>query len=137
MRALANPLAKRTARTDPCAMPARVSRERTAFARSLRREMTVAESILWRALRGCQCEGLKFRRQVPIGRYVADFLCVEHRLIVELDGPPHENEEQRRHDASRDAWLREHGYRVLRIGNELVIGGGDMALDRIRAAIAE
>ena len=118
-------------------MPARVSKERTAFARSLRREMTVAESILWRALRGCQCEGLKFRRQVPIGRYVADFLCVEHRLIVELDGPPHENEEQRRHDASRDAWLREHGYRVLRIGNELVIGGGDMALDRIRAAIAE
>ena len=118
-------------------MPARVSKERTTFARGLRRGMTVAESILWRALRDRQCEGLKFRRQVPIGRYVADFLCVEHRLIVELDGPPHENETQRRHDASRDAWLREHGYRVLRIGNELVIGGGDMALDRIRAAIAD
>ena len=118
-------------------MPARVSKERRAFARSLRREMTVAESILWRALRGGQCDGLKFRRQVPIGRYVADFLCVEHRLIVELDGPPHENEEQRRHDAARDAWLRAQGYRVLRLANELVIGGGDIPLDRIRAAIAD
>jgi len=117
-------------------MPARVSKQRTAFARSLRREMTVAETILWRSLRGGQCGGLKFRRQVPIGRYVADFLCVEHRLVVELDGPPHEDEEQKRHDASRDAWLRERVYRVLRLGNELVIGGGDIALDMIRAAIA-
>jgi very-short-patch-repair endonuclease len=118
-------------------MPARVSIERTAFARGLRRGMTVAERILWRALRDRQCDGLKFRRQVPVGRYVADFLCVEHRLIVELDGPPHESEEQRLHDASRDAWLRAHGYRVLRLANELVIGGGDIALNRILAAIAE
>jgi very-short-patch-repair endonuclease len=116
-------------------MPARVSKERTAFARSLRREMTVAETILWRSLRGGQCNGLKFRRQVPVGPYVADFLCVEHRLIVELDGPPHQDEGRKFRDAKRDDWLRERGYRVLRFGNELVIGGGDIVLERIRPAI--
>ena len=84
-------------------MPERVSKRQTAFARSLRRSMTVAEEIMWRSLRGSSLDGLKFRRQVPIGRYVVDFLCVEHRLIVELDGAPHEREEQIRHDAARDA----------------------------------
>jgi very-short-patch-repair endonuclease len=116
-------------------MPARVSKQNTAFARKLRRNMTEAETILWRSLRGGALDGLKFRRQVPVGRYVADFLCVEHRLIVELDGRPHEDEDQQRHDAQRDTWLREHGYRVLRIDNDVVIGGGNIALERIREAI--
>ncbi len=98
--------------------------------------MTVAETILWRSLRGSRLNGLKFRRQVPIGRYVVDFLCVEHRLIVELDGAPHEDEEQEHHDVFRDAWLREHGYRMLRLRNDLVIGGGDIALDLICVAIS-
>jgi very-short-patch-repair endonuclease len=99
--------------------------------------MTQAETILWRALRGSTLDGVKFRRQAPIGRFVADFLCVEHRLIVELDGPPHDDEEQRQHDAVRDRWLREHGYRVLRFPNDIVIGGGNIVLDRIRAAIRQ
>jgi len=60
-------------------MPARVSENRTAFARKLRREMTRAEAMLWRSLRGGALDGLKFHRQVPIGRYVVDFLCVKHR----------------------------------------------------------
>jgi very-short-patch-repair endonuclease len=64
--------------------------------------MTNAEDILWRSLRGSALDGLKFRRQVPIGSYVADFLCVQHRLIVELDGRPHDDEDQRRRDAARD-----------------------------------
>jgi len=59
------------------------------FARRLRRDMTNAEVALWRCLRGSRLDGLKFRRQVPIGVYLVDFLCVEHRLIVELDGRPH------------------------------------------------
>ncbi|MGA8172400.1 MAG: DUF559 domain-containing protein [Methylocystis sp.] len=118
-------------------MPARVSENQTAFARKLRRDMTVAEAMLWRSLRASALDGLKFRRQVPIGRYVADFLCVEHRLVVELDGAPHDREEQRMHDAARDAWLREHGYRILRLSNDLVIGGGNIPLDAIRAAVAE
>jgi very-short-patch-repair endonuclease len=118
-------------------MPARVSTEHTAFARKLRREMTRAETMLWGSLRGGALDGLKFRRQVPIGRYVVDFLCVDLRLAVELDGAPHDREEQKAHDAARDEWLRGHGYRVLRLRNELVIGGGNIPLDMIRAAIRE
>ncbi|ATQ68564.1 MULTISPECIES: endonuclease domain-containing protein [Methylosinus] len=117
-------------------MPTRVSKSKKAFARRLRREMTNAEDILWRSLRGLALDGLKFRRrQVPIGNYVADFLCVEQRLIVELDGRPHEQEDQRRHDATRDKWLRDHGYHVLRLDNDLVIGGGNIPLERIREVI--
>jgi len=55
--------------------------------------MTRAEAMLWRSLRGGALDGLKFRRQVPIGRYVVDFLCVKHRLAVELDGAPHDRDE--------------------------------------------
>ena len=116
-------------------MPTQVSKSKTAFARRLRRDMTNAEEILWRSLRGSALDGLKFRRQVPVGNYVADFLCIEHRLIVELDGRPHEQEDQRRHDAIRDRWLRDNGYHVLRLDNDLVIGGGNIPLERIREAI--
>jgi len=116
-------------------MPVRVSKQKTDFARSLRREMTVAEEMLWRSLRGRRSGALKFRRQVPIGKYVVDFLCVERRFIVELDGPPHDRPERREHDAARDAYLRDRGYRILRLPNDIVIGGGDIALDMIRKAI--
>ncbi|HMK90994.1 MAG TPA: endonuclease domain-containing protein [Methylocystis sp.] len=91
--------------------------------------------MLSRALRGKKLANLKFRRQVPIGRYVVDFLCVERRFIVELDGPPHDAPEQREHDALRDAYLRKCGYRVLRLPNDVVIGGGDIAPDLIREAM--
>jgi very-short-patch-repair endonuclease len=97
--------------------------------------MTIAETILWRALRGSRFSGLKFRRQVPVGKYVADFLSVEHRLIVELDGRPHDTEEAIAHDMKRDAFLRANGYRVLRFPNDLIIGGCDLALDQIQTAI--
>ena len=63
--------------------------------------------------------------------------CGEHRLIVELDGPPHDAGERQRYDAIRDRWLREHGYRILRFPNGIVIGGGNIVLDRIREAIAQ
>ncbi|SEE39101.1 Very-short-patch-repair endonuclease [Rhizobiales bacterium GAS191] len=111
--------------------------EQLAFARRLRRDMTSAEAMLWRSLRGAGLAGLKFRRQVPIGDYVVDFLCVEHRLVVELDGAPHDDPTQKQHDARRDAELHERGYRVLRFPNDVVIGGGDIVLERIRAAIGE
>src|SRR5665213_4270577 len=68
-----------------------------------------SERTLWRLLRDRRLEGLKFRRQVPIGRYVADFVCLRHRLIVEADGPFHENSA---HDVERDAWLRAEGFRA-------------------------
>jgi very-short-patch-repair endonuclease len=97
--------------------------------------MAAAEIILWRALRAGRLDGLKFGRQVPIARFVVDFLCVEHRLIIELDGPPHESIEQKLHDAARDGELRRRGYHILRIANERVLPGGDVALDEIRRTV--
>ena len=88
-----------------------------AFAKSMRREPVAMERTLWRLLRDRRLETLKFRRQVPIGRYVVDFLCLRHRLIVEADGPFHENSA---HDLERDAWLRKQGFRVLRFPNSLI-----------------
>jgi very-short-patch-repair endonuclease len=115
-------------------MNRRYSDDQLANARRLRREMTNAEVILWRGLRG-RGIGAKFRRQVPIGPFVADFVCVDARLVVELDGPPHDRPEQQLHDRNRDAWLRAQGWRVLRFSNDLVIGGGNLVLDEIRRAI--
>ncbi len=117
-------------------MPRRPTAPTLPFARSLRKRMTSAETILWRALRGSRFEGRKFRRQVPVGKYIADFLCVEEKLIVELDGAPHDQPDQQIHDARRTIWLRSQEYRVLRIPNDAVIGGCDIALGLIRDALA-
>ncbi|MGE5236392.1 MAG: endonuclease domain-containing protein [Acidobacteriota bacterium] len=82
-------------------------------ARQLRHAMTDAERVLWSALRD-HSTGWKFRRQVPIGPYIVDFLCAAGALIVEIDGGQHaDNAEDRR----RDAWLRSRGYAVLRFWN--------------------
>jgi very-short-patch-repair endonuclease len=116
-------------------MPRRPTASKLPFARMLRKRMTTAETILWRALRASRFEGRKFGRQVPIGKYVADFLCIEDKVIVELDGAPHDGLEQQIHDARRTIWLRSRGYRVLRIHNDTVIGGCDIALRLIRNAL--
>ncbi len=114
-----------------------MSRNIRHFARELRREPTTAEEMLWRDLRSRRCAGLKFRRQVPIGNYAADFLCFEARLIVELDGRPHDRADRAEHDRRRDAWLEGEGFRVLRFPNDLVIGGSaDLVLAAIRDAAA-
>ena len=84
-------------------------------ARTLRKNLTKAETILWVRLRGLP--GLRFRRQHPVGPYIADFACIRARLIVELDGATHGSVAERRHDAHRDAWLRRRGWKVLRIPN--------------------
>ncbi|MGP0060093.1 MAG: endonuclease domain-containing protein [Beijerinckiaceae bacterium] len=104
------------------------------LARRLRRDMTTAETLLWQSLRS-RGFGWKFRRQVPIDPYVADFVCIAAKLIVELDGPPHEKPEQQLHDRQRDAWLRAHGWKVLRFSNDIVIGGGNIVLEKIETAI--
>ncbi len=110
-----------------------VSGEQLKFARKLRRQMTHAETLLWNALRRNGLSGFHFRRQVSIGRYVVDFLCAAERLIIELDGAPHEREAQQVHDIARDDWLRSEGYAILRLPNDLVIGGGNIPLDMIVA----
>ena len=83
-------------------------------ARALRRDMTDSERKLWRGLRGEQL-GVKFRRQHPLGSYIADFACLDPKLIVELDGTQHQAEES--YDARRDAFLRLQGFDVLRFGS--------------------
>jgi very-short-patch-repair endonuclease len=80
---------------------------------------TLTEAILWQALRGSQL-GVGFRRQVPIGRYIADFVAHSHRLIVEVDGGYHSTPAQLRADARRDRYLGKLGYRVLRLPAAMV-----------------
>jgi very-short-patch-repair endonuclease len=107
----------------------------TRLAREQRANNVQSEAIIWRALRDRRCDGAKFRRQTPIGNYIVDFLCFERRLIVEIDGPTHEDEEQRRKDRERELWLKEQGYRVLRLQNELVIASTALAVEQIRVAL--
>ena len=83
-------------------------------ARRLRRESTDAERIFWSRVRNSQLSGVKFRRQHPIGSYIVDFVCLEHHLIIEIDGSQHDEPEQRRHDDKRTAWLNAAGYSVQR-----------------------
>jgi very-short-patch-repair endonuclease len=100
-------------------------------ARGLRRASTDAEQKLWAHLRNRQLRGAKFRREHPIGPYIADFFCLEAKLIVEVDGGGHATEAQRRADAARAAYLENCGYRVLRFWNNEVIGNIDGVLERI------
>jgi very-short-patch-repair endonuclease len=87
-------------------------------ARRLRRGQTLAGEKLWTIVRGRRLDGFKFRRQVPIDRYFADFVCRDAHLIVELDGPSHEDRAEQ--DAARTEVLERCGYRVLRFNNETV-----------------
>ncbi len=84
-------------------------------ARRLRRDMPPAERAVWSVLRGRGLAGWKFRRQVPIGPYICDFVCAECRVVLELDGDSHAGREA--YDQRRDAFLRAKGYRVLRVNN--------------------
>jgi very-short-patch-repair endonuclease len=105
------------------------------LAREQRANAVQAETILWRAVRDRRCEGAKFRRQVALGNFIVDFLCFDRRLIVEVDGPTHDSAEQIAKDRERDARLREQGFQVLRLPNELVIASIELAVARIRAAL--
>ena len=103
-------------------------------ARQLRNEQTDAEAKLWARLRARQISGVKFRRQHPIGPYVADFCCVEHRLIIEIDGGQHA--EQMQSDQRRTAILKLHGFRVLRFWNNEVLANIDAVLEHIYQALS-
>jgi adenine-specific DNA-methyltransferase len=103
-------------------------------ARSFRRQPTSPERLLWAQLRDRRLGGFKFRRQRPIGPYVADFVCLERRLIVEVDGAPHELTVA--HDTVRDARLKAAGYRVLRLPNDEVRGNLDGVCETILNALA-
>jgi very-short-patch-repair endonuclease len=89
-------------------------------ARSLRKELTDAENALWQELRNRKLNGLKFRRQHPIGSYIADFYCSEHKLVIEVDGNVHETNVAKYNDASRTNDLQIMGIKVMRFTNKEV-----------------
>ena len=105
---------------------------RTARARSLRRALTPAESVLWTRIRSRQLGGFKFVRQEPIGRYYVDFVCRDRHLIVELDGGQHA---ERPKDRQRDSELCALGYRVIRIWNNDVIDNLDGVLQMLQSEL--
>jgi very-short-patch-repair endonuclease len=109
--------------------------EALARSRDLRRSATEAERILWRELRNRRLEGAKFRRQVWVGPFVADFLCVEAKLVIEADGSQHG--ENREYDVGRDAYLRNEGYLVIRVWNNEVTANLPGVLETIRCALLE
>jgi very-short-patch-repair endonuclease len=91
---------------------------RVARARALRARMTNAERKLWYALRDRRFAGFKFRRQVPIGPFIADFVCFDERLVIEVDGGQHADSPQ---DKRRDRWFKANNFRVLRFWNNEVL----------------
>jgi primosomal protein N' (replication factor Y) len=102
------------------------------FARELRQQSTEAEIRLWGVLRNRRFSNSKFRRQHPIGPFVADFMCLRHQLIVEADGSQHAASEE---DARRTRWLERRGWRVLRFWNNDVLARTDAVMEAILAAL--
>lgn len=101
-----------------------------SFARELRNSSTDAERLLWRYLRNSQLEGVKFRRQQPIEAYIVDFVSLDKRIVIELDGGQHaENTE---YDEQRDTCLRANGFVVLRFWNNDIIENSEGVLEVIR-----
>ena len=113
----------------------RKSREFIAFARELRQKQTDAERALWLRLRNKQLEGVKFRRQQPIGPYIVDFVSFERKLVIEIDGGQHNEEETRERDEERTTWLKERGYQEFRFWHNEVLMNMEGILERIREAL--
>ena len=108
-----------------------IPKQSATHARAMRHTPTDAERKLWYALRDRRLQGVKFRRQAPLGRYIVDFLCVAHRLIIEADGSQHSESVR---DGMRDTWFNENGYRVLRFTNREVFLETESVLATIAAA---
>ena len=102
----------------------------TNVARTLRKRSTKAEQLLWSRVRARQVEGLKFRRQQPIGDYVVDFICLEKSVVIEVDGSHHAADKAK--DEERDRWLEEEGFKVLRFWDNEVLTNTEGVLQVIR-----
>ena len=105
-------------------------------AKSMRSEMTDAERILWMRLRAHRLHGLSFRRQTPIGPFIADFVCHSQNLVIELDGGQHTIGLEIKRDSKRQQWLEAKGYRVLRFWNSDVVRQCDAVVERILETVA-
>lgn len=106
--------------------------EQRTFARRLRAIQTRPEDVLWDVLRNRRLDGLKFRRQVPLSSYTVDFVCLDRRLIVDLDGQQHGWEVE--YDAVRTQEIEAFDFTVIRFGIELVLNDRDLVIERIREA---
>jgi len=104
-------------------------------ARELRQTGTESEQAAWHLLRGLRFKGFKFRRQHPLGQYIADFCCPQRRLIVELDGSVHGQPSQAKKDARRDAHLKNMGYTVLRLSNGIVLQAPELFVDEVLTVV--
>ena len=105
------------------------------LARVLCRKLTNAETILWSRLRGRHLNGWLFRRQHPIGPYVADFACVKAKLIVEVDGATHSRLREQAHELERTTYLENQGWQVLRFWNPDIYGNLHGVMDAVLAAL--
>jgi very-short-patch-repair endonuclease len=105
---------------------------RPAYVKPLRSNMTDAERRLWYWLRAHRFAGHKFKRQVPLGRTVVDFACLNRSLVIEVDGGQHADSAS---DRQRDAWLRARGFQVLRFWNNDVLRNTEGVLEIISAAL--
>ena len=113
-------------------MRQKVGTRQRGHAQQMRRDGTDAERRLWNHLRDGRLDGLKFRRQVPVGRYIADFACFDARVIVEVDGDQHAESP---YDVARDADLAARGFRVLRFWNHDVLRSTDDVVQTIYATV--
>jgi len=114
-----------------------VSSQIRSNARRMRRAMTEAELNLWNALRAHRLMGLSFRRQMPVAGFIVDFACPAHRLIVELDGSQHANEDRIAYDQQRTARLERDGWTVVRFWNDDVLKDIDNVCQHILLVIRD
>jgi very-short-patch-repair endonuclease len=104
----------------------------TEAAKELRKKQTEAEKRLWFKLRDQQMQGIKFRRQEPIGNYIVDFVNFENKLVVEIDGSPHNKAEIKQNDRRRTLWLQSEGFKVLRFWNSDILDHVEKVLEEIK-----
>ena len=95
----------------------KLSPEKLVKTRKLRRKSTPQEIILWSRLRNRKFKNIKFRRQYPIGNYIVDFVCLDKKLIIELDGWQHKEEKQERYDIKRTNYFEKLGFKIIRFWN--------------------
>jgi very-short-patch-repair endonuclease len=101
-------------------------------AKELRKNMTLAEKILWQRLRRKEIMGVRIRRQHPMSKFIADFYCHQAKLVIEVDGPYHNEEEQKNYDEGRYKELKEFGIEIIRFTNEEVESDIEAVLEKIR-----
>ena len=107
------------------------------FVGEMRRKPTRAEDMLWQRVRNRQVAGAKFRRQQAIGSFIVDFVCIEHRLVIEVDGSIHDLPAQQSYDARRQAYLEDLGYRVVRFTNHDVLQSIESVVESIATKLPQ